>query len=114
MFITPNKTTNIIKFVTIVMISCVCFTSFAKQVDKESKKISVKCHVELLGGGETIYFALINKKRLANFKEQLGNKLITTTWSDKKQKVYKATECVLLKGSFKGNRAKATDLKIAR
>ena len=117
MIIRPNIKTNTIKFFTIsvmVIATCVCFTSQARQVDKASNKISVKCHVELLGGGETIHFAVINENKLTSLKHQLANKLIMTTESDTKQRVYQATECVPLKQSFKGTKAKAVDLKTAR
>ncbi len=86
----------------------------AKTSVKQDKKVDAKCFVELIGGGETITFWNIPSKKLSVLAKSIIGHKVTTAGSRQKVKIYKAHECVLLKGDFKGSRAKIIDAKTAR
>jgi hypothetical protein len=67
---------------------------------KNDKKIDAKCHIELYGGQQTIYFATVQGSHLSKLVRRLSNRSIPTVFSQKKQKVYKVYECVKLSDKF--------------
>ena len=86
----------------------------AKAPVKEEKKVDAKCYVELVGGVETVSFWYIQPKKLPNLANSITGKKVMFGTSKQKVKIYKTHECVLLKDSFKGSRAKMVDEKTAR
>ena len=102
---------NMIKlslFITLIMIS---FTSNAEQANK---KVDAKCHVELYGGVETIYFRTIKSNQLDKLAKKLINRSVLTPSSSEKQKIYKVHECVFLRDTFKTTSSKKIDAITAR
>jgi len=102
------------KLITLVFFIMISFLSDAEQVNKRDKKVDAKCHVELYGGEETIYFRTIKLGQLEKLANKVVNRSVLTTISSKKKKIYKVHECVLLKNSFKASRSKTVDLRTAR
>jgi len=95
-------------------ITLTCMSLFAHSASLKSKKVDVKCHVELVGGGETVAFWNISEKRLQGFHNKLRGKKVLTTLSSDKKTIYQAFECVPLKESFTSFKAKNIDEKTAR
>lgn len=86
----------------------------AKPVKKESKKVDVKCFVELVGGGEMVSFWNIPQNKVSGLSKSItGHKVIAPN-SKQKAKIYKAYECVLLNDDFIGSKARMIDTKTAR
>jgi len=93
------------------------FSSVAKQPDKKDKqesKIEVKCHVELFGGNETIYFRVLKSAHLDKLSKELVNREVLTSLSRAKQKIYKVHECVPLTASFTLLKSQLIDKKTTR
>lgn len=88
--------------------------SEAKQTDKEDKTVSVKCHVQLLGGMEQIYFRVLPEKQLANLPMTLVGHKMATSSVKKKVKINKVYECVLLDDDFTLSDSKLMDEQTAR
>ena len=110
-----NKVIGNKKLLMIFTIGILSTSVLAKQVDKEEgKTVEAKCHIELFGGGETIHFIVINEHRLKALPQELINRSVMTQLSDKKRKIYKVTECILLNDSFLGNRAQFIDANTPR
>lgn len=87
--------------------------SEAKQTNIEDKNVSVKCHIELLGGTERIYFRVLPEKQFANLPMILvGKKMVTST--KKQEKIHKVHECVLLDDDFTSSSSKLIDEQTAR
>lgn len=92
-----------------------CLIIFAGYVQAEkSQKFDAKCHVELVGGGETIYFATTKKKDWRSLAKRLTGASITTAGSRKKQKIYRINECTDLNEDFKTSKAKQLDEETVR
>jgi len=90
------------------------FSVLAQGKESKAKMVNVKCHVELIGGGETIYSRVINENSLASLPLRLVNQSISTSLSNKKKRVYKVNECTLSTSEFKTAQAKLIDKKTAR
>jgi len=79
---------------------------------KASNTISLKCHVELVGGKNTIlYHYNIPQSNRASFKDNLikGNMHKTL---DKPIKIYKVHECIEISHSFKDTMTNLLDKKM--
>ena len=102
----------------IILVSLVAgFATVAKQPnkkDKQENKIEVKCHVELFGGNETIYFRVLDSKQLVKLPKELVNREVLTSLSKTKQKIYKVHECVLLTDNFSSLKSQLIDEKMTR
>ena len=98
----------------IIFCTMVSFVSNAEQANKKVKKVDAKCHVELYGGAETIYFRTIKSGQLEKLAQKVVNRKVLTPLSSDKKKIYKVHECVLLKDSFKASASKRIDAKTAR
>ena len=97
-----------------IFFTMISFLSEAEQINKKIKKLDAKCHVELYGGVETIYFRTIKSDQLDKLAKKLINKSVLTPSSSEKQKIYKVYECVLLQDTFKTNSSKQVDARTAR
>jgi hypothetical protein len=86
----------------------------AKASSKENNRVDIKCFVELVGGGETISFWNITKDKVTNLPKSIQGRKVNVPNSKQKSEIYKAHECVLLKSSFTGSKAKSVDAKTAR
>lgn len=101
----------------IFFILVVSFSTIAKKPDKkdiQGNKVEAKCHVELFGGNETIYFRMINRMELGQLPKQLINREVRTSLSRKKQKIYKVHECVFLTAKFSLTKSQVIDKKMSR
>ncbi len=78
------------------------FTSLVNAEDntKTNKTVDVKCHIELNGGRESIYFATVNENALKNLDKRLINRKIPTVYSKNKQQVNRVYECVKMTDDF--------------
>jgi hypothetical protein len=94
-----------------IVCSLITYPTIAKQ---NVEKVEVKCHVELYGGGETIYFIKIKKDKLAKLEQRLVNKKIKVAKIEAKQKIYKVLECVTLDEKFSNLQSKSVDKGTAR
>jgi len=102
---------KMIKLITLALcILCFSFSSNAAS----TKKIDVKCHVELFGGQQTIYLATVKESHLNKLSERLANRKIHTVYSNEKQQVYKVFECVKLENSFSSIQARNLFAKYPR
>ncbi|MCW8832486.1 MAG: TapY2 family type IVa secretion system protein [Colwellia sp.] len=84
--------------------------SKAKKV--EIVDIEMKCHVELIGGGETIQFTNTPYKSLKKLTHILLKKKVKLEEGEPPRAIYKVKECVPLNEKFKGARAKQLFLNI--
>ncbi len=101
---------TISKSITGIMLLACIFAANAAKPEKLSKKVDAKCHVQLLGGEETVAFWSIPSNKLSGLVDKIvGSKVITN--ANKKTSVYKAFECVLLEEKFTHGRAQAIDAK---
>lgn len=91
------------KFIISCFIFCLIGSSHAAA---KENKVDVKCHIELLGGEQTIYLAQVKQKQLKNVVNILKNRRIVTNTSNEKKKVYKVLECVLNNEAFKSLQAR--------
>jgi hypothetical protein len=67
--------------------------------------IEMKCHVELLGGGETIRFTNTPYRNIKELTHVLMGQKIKLNNESSARAIYKVKECVPLKDKFKGHRA---------
>jgi hypothetical protein len=103
-----------IKLSLFIFFTMTSFISEAEQINKKIKKVDAKCHVELYGGVETIYFRTIKSNQLDKLLKKLINKNVLTPSSSEKQKIYKVHECVFLQDTFKTSSSKKVDARTAR
>ncbi|MGB1261533.1 MAG: TapY2 family type IVa secretion system protein [Cognaticolwellia sp.] len=89
-----------------VFLVTVSFSSEAAKNSKQDKKVEVQCHVELVGGQQTIYLAKVREKRVNKLVDSLVNRKIPTQLSRKKQRVYRAFECKRKGEKFTSPKAK--------
>ncbi len=81
---------------------------------KKLKLIEMKCHVEFLGGGETIHFVNTTKPSSSQLTQMLVGAKISTSMINTTQEVYKVKECVKLEKDFKTAKAKLLDEETVR
>lgn len=98
------KYTNIMA--TMVVLTSISATPwvFAKQSSYSGKKIDIKCHVEMTGGGETIHFANVFKGSIREFSQSLHGQKIWVVGRKGKHEVYKVKQCVPTDKKFKSSR----------
>jgi hypothetical protein len=89
-------------------------SSYSTLANQKVEKIEVKCHVEIYGGGEAIYFRKIKKDKLDKLEQRLVNKKIKVPKMKEKQKIYKVLECVSLDKEFSTFQSKRVDKDTAR
>jgi hypothetical protein len=78
------------------------------------QKINVKCHVELLGGKNTLHFAVIKADKFSQYSKKIVGMKIPTAQSKKKVAIYQVVECVNLEQNFTSLASKQLDLDTAR
>jgi hypothetical protein len=87
-------------------------TSFGVHANNGSKAkilkpidVEMKCHVELVGGGETISFTNTPYRNIKELRHVLMGQKIKLNSDSSANAIYKVKECVPLKDKFKGDRA---------
>lgn len=76
--------------------------------------IEMKCHVELVGGGEIISFTNVPYSNINALKRVLIGQKAKLTSESTAQNIYKVKECVPLKEKFKASRAQQLFLETAQ
>lgn len=98
----------------LVLFSISLTTSFGGQANdsngSEAKvikpiDIEMKCHVELVGGGEAISFTNTPYRNIKELTPVLIKQKIKLNNDSSARAIYKVIECVPLKDKFKGSRA---------
>lgn len=84
-------------------------TNFAQQNSTKKKTVDVKCHVELVGGGESINFWMSPANKLQKLARNIVGKEVMIPSANAKKVIYKVHECVLLTKKFKGATARQLD-----
>lgn len=94
-----------------IALSAILILIAAKTSAQESvARQEMKCHVELFGGQETIYYsALLTNETILKAAYNLENRNILTTLSPKKLTVYKVNECVLKDANFSRAQARSVE-----
>ena len=82
----------------LVLVSILSF-SWLVQASSQQKKILAKCHVELIGGGETIYRRTIKPNSMEQVIAELPNTLINSVYQNQVS-VYSVIECVEVDKEF--------------
>lgn len=103
---------NVIKLF-LLAIGMFTTTVFA-EVNNNSKRVSAKCYVELLGGSKTITGADINVKKINSLKQTLPGRKIYVPGVKDKQTIYKVIECVASNGKFKNKLANRLYVELPR
>lgn len=73
-----------------------------------------KCHVNLLGGIDTVHFVNSSMTNLNEIATSIVGKTINPAFLKNKTKIYKVVECVKLYGEFKSELSKQVDSKTVR
>ena len=76
--------------------------------------IDYKCHVELIGGIQTIDFVNTKKQRLNRLAQSLVGKKKRKPFSREERVIYKVFECVKLNDNFTRAQSTAVDIKTPR
>jgi len=98
-----------------ILLSIISVNTLAKEKKgNHSTEIEYKCHVELLGGLQTIHFISSKEKSARKIEGLLVGKKIMTGLSKNKMKVYNVTECTNLYSKFIDKRSNILDEDIAR
>jgi hypothetical protein len=106
------------KLITSVLIA-VLFTSISTLAQNSKNRvieatIEYKCHVELLGGIQTIDFVSVKEQNLQSLASSLVGKKKFKPFTRMELPIYKAFECVKLNEKFSNNRSNAIDKKTTR
>ncbi len=67
--------------------------------------VEMKCHVELMGGGEVIRFTNMPYTSLKKLTEILLTQKVRLNSTDSPRAIYKVKECVPLKDKFRSSKA---------
>jgi len=76
---------------------------------KKHDKLDAKCHVEVLGGKQAIYFAMVTQGGLSKLSKSISHKKVRTVDSKEKLKIHKVFECVLSEDEFTKASARSLD-----
>ncbi|MBU2869397.1 TapY2 family type IVa secretion system protein [Colwellia sp. E2M01] len=104
----------------VVLITFSSFNVIAFSPNNEDKKsnsserLSVKCHVTLIDGNETISLWRLSPEEYSILKESAVGKYVTPHSSNKEVKISKVNECALESEKFTAFSAKQLDKKLPR
>ncbi|WP_286266238.1 TapY2 family type IVa secretion system protein [Thalassotalea atypica] len=94
--------------ITLTLLSSLSLVTQAK-TSTNANKVEVKCHLELLGGGEMIHFANIPADRFNSYVKGLTKRKVMVNDAKKKVAVYKVFECITADSDFSNSRAKTLE-----
>lgn len=100
-----------LKFFFFTFVSLLNVSVSAAAVD-ETKK--AKCHVELIGGGTTIYYAMVNQNQFDQLSAQLPGREIRAPGYSKNKSVYRTIECTWDNKRFQSALARNVERKQAK
>ena len=81
---------------------------------ENNEAVELKCHVELFGGLEVIYFVKAKENGGQALVNKLVGKNVTVAGSRKKKKIYQVKECADLHDKFIGAQANKLDADTVR
>jgi len=115
MILLLNEISGRLAAITLLSVSLIVSSgvAFGKNVEKTAK-IKIKCHVELVGGKDSLHFGIIKSERKAKYAQWLVGKKIATGFSKQKQQVYKVIECTKLTDKFINPISQQVDENTAR
>jgi len=96
------------------LLSLTSVNSFAFDDDKYPAEIEYKCHIELLGGLQTIHFISARNKSVNEIEQLLIGRKVVTTVSKNKLPIYKVVECTGLYDKFNEKTSNALDENVVR
>lgn len=70
-----------------------CLTTSLFSFAEEENVKKAKCHVELLGGGTTIYYGMVTQSQFEQLRARLPGRTIRAAGFDKPKEVFKTLEC---------------------
>ena len=91
---------NTVFIITLILLTNTIFSAVAANTMVKYHKADAKCHVELVGGEQMIFFARVKDSQVNKLVDTLVNQKVPTPFSKSKQQVYRAFECVLLEARF--------------
>ncbi len=59
-----------------------------------NKKVEVKCFVDLIGGGQAIYYSKLAAKKVSRLPYMLEKNQNSVFYAGKKRQIYRVNECV--------------------
>lgn len=110
-----NKLSITISCTTLFLIlSLSSINLYAKDKNKQVAKKEYKCHVELLGGSDTLYFINTRKTSFTTIANSVKGRKSSVQFSNKKLPIHKVVECVSIYGEFTGDNSKLVDARTLR
>ena len=97
-----------------ILLSLSSISANAKNSNKRVVAIDYKCHIELIGGIQTIHFVNTKGKSLSGIAHSLVGKTTEKPFSKEKLGIYKVYECVALNDKFSNAQSNALDSKTVR
>jgi hypothetical protein len=95
-----NSTINVCGILS--LFACLISQPSEANSSKEQKgsRVEMKCYVELVGGVDTIYRAVLSKNKLLGLEKYLVGNKISIAGEKKKQIIYSVIECRRYKENF--------------
>tara|TARA_R110000737_G_C14161281_1_gene409576 strand:+ start:97 stop:441 length:345 start_codon:yes stop_codon:yes gene_type:complete len=113
-----NKTKLIYKIVLVGLIASSLNSVYAVAKNDKNRVIEAtveyKCHIELLGGTQTIDFVSVKEQNLNKLADALLGKAKLKPFTQTKLPIYKVYECAKLNDKFKRNQSNLIDEKTIR
>ena len=97
--------------IAVVLLTVITSTASHAAATGQASNHEVKCHVELYGGKEAIYFGLTSSKDLKAYGQSIVGKKISVAATKGKKSVYKVFECVAMTEQFTSRQARTLDSK---
>ena len=91
-----------------------CLTTSLSSFAEEDKVQKAKCHVELLGGGTTIYSGMVTQSQFEQLRVTLPGRTIRAAGFSKPKEVYKTLECTWHSKRFQSVVARSVERKQAK
>lgn len=73
------------------------------------QRFDIKCHVDLVGGGDAIYFVTMPRNDIELVRLSLPGQSVPLAGFKNNRTVYKVVECTQLNSKFKKNRSQLVD-----
>ncbi len=116
---------NRLLIVVFLMTTLTLITSFDVKANASASKkkaktteiisaVEMKCHVEFLGGGESIHFINTTRYSPSQLRQRLVGEKISTSMEKAAQEIYKVKECTKFEKDFRTEKAKSLDENTVR
>lgn len=94
-----------IYLITLIVLINTSFDVTAANSAGKNYNVDAKCYVELDDGEKLIYLATVKENQVNTLVDTIAGKEVPTPYTEKKQLVKKAFECVLLESKFNSRKA---------